>query len=149
MILLDANGKTISTQAFKASDTASLKDKLQSSVPYAASNGGLDTARPIYVYLEDEERQRFLRSYRESRWVPFNEGQVFSEQTEKFISALKAISDEINDNDTNGYGRFLPLIARKITSDPLGIETLYGWYYLAVPEEIRIDDNTKIQVVFS
>lgn len=147
MFLIDANGRA--TKTLGSYNSSSLKEKLQSGVPSAATHGGLDITRPIFVYLDEQEEHYFVRAYREQRWVPLSEGQDFAAQTENLIPALKSISDEVNENHTNGNSRFLPVRAYEMQSEPVGVKILYGWYYLAIPQEIKVNDNNKVQVVFT
>jgi hypothetical protein len=147
MILIDTNGKIGETPI--THDNSSLKEKLKSVIPIAAKTWGLDLSSPVYVWLNENEEHYFLKSFQENHWVPLSEGEEFSAETQNLIPALKAISDEVNNNHTNGYSRFVPLRARRFKTEPTRIKTLYGWYYLAIPEEIKIDEYTKIQIIFT
>lgn len=147
MYLIDKNG--VRGELPTSTEKLSLKAKLQSVIPIAAKEWKMDTSSPIYVWLDEKEEHYFLKSFQENHWVPLSTDQPFNPEIEDLIPTLRTISDEVNNNHTNGNSRFIPFRARQMTNVPLGIKTFYGWCYLAIPEEIIVDDNTKIQVIFT
>lgn len=122
MYLIDKNGK--SGHLPTSTEILSLKNKLQGLIPIAAKELEMDLSSPVYVWLDEKEEHYFLRSFQENHWIPLSAGEVFNPEIVDIIPALRAISDEVNDNYTNGYSRFIPLRARQMTNTPLGIKTL-------------------------
>lgn len=114
---------------------SSLEEKLLS-VGAIAKESGLDTTGTIFVYMDEDEERTFMDYYQQTFWVKTFEKETFSPVTQDFGVALDSIVSKINNNHTNGWGRFVSCKGMEIASAPLGAKCLYGWIYIPVPKDI-------------